>query len=193
MKKKSSNFVLIGDVGTTDLQPSKGCLLEVGLVELNLKNGKIKPLFDEVFREKGLSAKDRKAWLFENGYMTHEEVRVSEPFEVYEQEIQSILDKYENISFWNSSFDCGWLRSRGFSLPNELPCPMKTSAKWFDLPYKSGRGRGKFASVDEAWVHLMGENTGYKEIHRAGDDAIHEAEIMYQLYKKGVIWSDIEL
>lgn len=192
MRKKSSNFILVGDVETSDLSPEKGCLLEVGLVELNLNNGAKRMLFDEVFREDKLRAKDRSGWIFQNGFMTIEEVRNSEPFSAYQHGIQMILDSYENMTCWNSMFDFKWLRSRGFNMPNELPCPMKTSAKWFDLPYKSGRGRGKFASVDEAWVALMGENTGYKEIHRAGDDAMHESEIIYELYKNGVIWTNLK-
>jgi len=38
--------------------------------------------------------------------------------------------------------------------------------------------------MQEAWDNLF-PNTNYREKHRAVDDAIHEAKIVFEMYKRG--------
>lgn len=45
-------------------------------------------------------------------------------------------------------------------------------------------GRIKNPNVEEAWAYFFPDQE-YKEKHRAADDALHEAAIIYQLYKLG--------
>ena len=182
--------ILVLDIESAGFSHEKDCILEVGMIELDLTNGKIIPLLDKTFREKHLSARHHKAWIFENGFMTLEEVRKAPVFEDVKDDIQAILDKYDNMAAWNVKFDAGFLQSRGFKLPNILPCPMITSAEYFAIPNKWGKPN-KWANVNEAWVYLFGKDTGYEEIHRGFDDSKHEAEIMYELFKRGVIWKNI--
>lgn len=180
--------ILIADIETTGFNRKIDCILELGLVELDLETGKTKTLFDELFKESHLSAKHRNAWIFENGFINPQDVRQAESLESYRREIQAIFDSYKYLSAWNSDFDTGFLLARGFKINNILPCPMKTSASWFNLPYPSGK-LGKWANVEEAWSKLFIEE--YTELHRGCDDAIHEAKIMFELFKKGVIWTNI--
>jgi hypothetical protein len=42
----------------------------------------------------------------------------------------------------------------------------------------------------EAYNHFFPEKN-YKELHRGGDDSLHEAEIVYELYKLGEFKLDI--
>jgi DNA polymerase-3 subunit epsilon len=184
--------IIIGDTETTAFTPKTGFLVELGLVSLDLDTGEVVTLFDKLFKNPELGWEHRDSWIFKMGYIDINDVRKAEPLSAYTSEIQSILDEHKYFAAWNVDFDLRFIKAEGLIVPNPLPCPMKTSAKWFDLPYKSGRGRGKFASVDEAWIKLFGEDTGYEEIHRGADDAVHEAKIMYELYKQGVIWTDIE-
>jgi len=177
--------ILVADIETTGFNKNSDCILELGLVELDLETGNIVELFDEVFKENHLSAKHRDAWIFENGYMTQEEVREAESLDFYRLQIQEIFNRYNHMSAWNSDFDTGFLLARGFRINNILPCPMKNSAKWFNLPYPNGQ-LGKWPNVEEAWSGLFSE--AYTELHRGCDDAIHEAQIMFELYKQGVIW-----
>ena len=53
-----------------------------------------------------------------------------------------------------------------------------------NLPPNPGKSTPKWPKVEEAWDFLFGD-TGYIESHRALDDAKHEAEIVYELYKRG--------
>lgn len=183
------NKILVLDIETTGFNHDKDCILEIGMAELSLDTGIIKPILDKIFKEKHLSRKHNDAWIFKNNYMTLEEVRNAPNFEDVKDEIQEVMNKYDYVAAWNSDFDTGFLESRDFKLPKVLPCPMKSSASWFGIPNKYGK-KGKWASVNEAWKHLFGEDTGYEEIHRGLDDSVHEGKIMCELYNKGVIWKD---
>jgi len=44
-------------------------------------------------------------------------------------------------------------------------------------------GSWKWPKVQEAWDFLFGK-TNYIEKHRGADDALHEAQIVYKLYKE---------
>jgi len=167
--------ILVLDIETTGLSSRKNEILELGMVELDLETGDTKPLFDKVFKSPNLRASDHNAWIFENGFMKIEEVRDAKPISEYQEEIQTMFNKYKYVSAWSSSFDFGFLEQDGFIIKGKLPCPMKTSAEWFAIPNKWGK-LGKWASVDEAWTRLFGEETEYKEIHRGYDDAVHEAK-----------------
>lgn len=180
--------ILVADIETTGFNKNDDCILEIGLVELDLETGAVVKLFDEVLKEDHLRAKHRKAWIFENGYMNENEVREAQSLESHRFEIQKIFDSYDHFSAWNSDFDSGFLLARNFKINNILPCPMKTSASWFKLPKARG-GYGKWPNVEEAWSKLFTQ--AYSEIHRGADDAMHEAEIMFELYKQGVIWKDL--
>ena len=45
-------------------------------------------------------------------------------------------------------------------------------------------GRVKNPNVEEAWAYFFPADP-YKEKHRAADDAMHEAAIIYELFKLG--------
>ena len=47
------------------------------------------------------------------------------------------------------------------------------------------KGKYKWPSVQEAWDFYFG-NTGYVEKHRGADDAFHEADIVFELIKRGL-------
>jgi hypothetical protein len=47
------------------------------------------------------------------------------------------------------------------------------------------RGGFKWPKVGEAYEFFFGK-TDYVETHRGADDAFHEADIVYELYKRGV-------
>ncbi len=53
-------------------------------------------------------------------------------------------------------------------------------------PNKNGRGGYKWPKVEEAYKHFFPESE-YVELHRGADDAFHEADIVYELHKLGLI------
>ena len=46
------------------------------------------------------------------------------------------------------------------------------------------KGGYKNPKMQEAWDNIF-PNTNYREAHRAVDDAIHEAEMLFEMYKRG--------
>ncbi|MDD2999465.1 MAG: hypothetical protein PHV05_10430 [Candidatus Riflebacteria bacterium] len=95
--------------------------------------------------------------------------------------IQGILNSYSATAF-NKRFDFEFLKSRGLKV-KELDCPMLLAVNVCRLP---GKLRSyKWPTVEEAWKHFF-PNEPYSEKHRGADDALHEAKIVYELYKMGV-------
>ena len=85
------------------------------------------------------------------------------------------------ISQFNKSFDIGFLKSRGFNFPNELPCIMITATDFVKIVAEWGY---KYPKCEEAWNFYFPDKE-YVEIHRAADDAVHEAQILYEMYSRG--------
>ncbi len=178
--------ILVLDIETTGFSHEKDCILELGCVSLDLETGKTRKLFDEVFREPHLSARHHNAWIFDNEFMTHEEVRESKPLSEYKDKIQSIFDKYKGkIVAWNRPFDADFLKSRGFDLGEDLPDPMRVSTGYFKIPSKGRRIGYKWPSAQEAYDALFPEEN-LIEKHRGFEDCKMEAKIIYELIKEGV-------
>lgn len=175
--------ILVLDIETTGLRPNEDLILELGMVKLNLETGEVTPLFDAIFKDSKLTAKHRNAWIFQNGYMTLEEVRDSKPIENYSVEIQKILDDHSGcITAWNRDFDSAFLEKAGFNLGEAIDCPMKKSVDFFQI---EGAFGFKWPKAQEAWDVLF-PNTPKVEAHRGLDDSKMEAAIIFELFQRGV-------
>ena len=177
------NEILVLDIETTGLSTANDFILELGIVKLNTETGEITELFNKVFKDPNLTAKHRKSWIFENGFMDIEEVRKAKPLNYYTKEIQDIFTPYKGkITAWNRSFDHGFLSSNGFDLGEDVLCPMKASTHFFKI--KGARGF-KWPKAQEAWDILF-PDTHKIEAHRGLDDSIMEAKIIFELVQMGV-------
>ncbi len=198
--------ILVLDIETTGFQYQKsdkiingkryvspgGCIVEIGIVKLNLETGHINAIFDSLCREKRLNAlhlQEPYGWIFENSDLTPEELRKAPMLDDIAIEVQTIINDFPlGITAFNKKFDFPYLESRGFTFPNILECPMMLSKDIVKAKFKNdkkGTGANKFPSVEEAYKFFFPEST-YIEQHRGADDAVHEAEIVYELYKRGV-------
>lgn len=182
--------ILILDIETTDFLPRGGKIVEVGLVELNLENGERKIVFDEVCHETGITKNEvENSWIVKNSSLTVEDIRRSKNLNHHREEIQSLLRIYPTgATAFNNAFDFGFFEDRGFVFPKKLACPMKLATPICKIPKRRGGGY-KWPNVQEAYEHFFGK-TEYVEQHRGADDAFHEAEIVYELYKQGIFKID---
>ena len=179
--------IAVLDIETTGFLNQKGNIVEIGIVELDLSTGETKLLFDSLLKEPTLSAKDRNAWIFNNSSLKVEDIRNAPVSGGVLTVVQDIINNYKCVA-WNSKFDFDFLESRGIKI-NKLPCPMLLSTDYFQLPHKNGGYGNKWPSVEEAWARLFPDKP-YVEEHRGADDAIHEAQIIYELYKLNVFKID---
>lgn len=182
--------ILIIDIETTDFLQRNGKIVEIGIVELDLTNGERDIIYDRVCWETGLTEKEvDDSWIVKNSDLTKEAIRTSDNLNKLKPRIQEIINEYPTgATAFNNVFDFGFLENRGFVFPKKLPCPMKLSTDICKIPSPKGFGF-KWPKVEEAHKHFFGE-VGYIEKHRGADDAFHEAEIVYELYKMGVFKID---
>jgi len=183
MRKLEDNKVAVIDIETTGKEPERDLILEIGIVELSLISGETKILFDSLVKEPKFGEKNRDAWIFDNSDLRFENFENAPLFDKLRQEISEILHQYP-ITAFNKSFDLGFLKAREINIPKELPCIMLTAQNILKIPYKYDRSRYKIPNVQEAWDFFF-PNSDYIEKHRAADDAIHEAKILFELCKRG--------
>ncbi len=177
--------ILIVDIETTNFLQRGGKIVEIGIVSLDLDTGNKKILFDKIMHEDGLTEEIiNKSWIVNNSSLTASKIMKSQHLNSYFIEIQDIITDYPlGLTAFNNKFDCDFLYSRGFKFPRILGCPMKLSTNICKIPGQYGGY--KWPTAQEAYDFFFGE-TDYIEKHRGADDAFHEADIVYELYKRGI-------
>ena len=179
----NENKILIHDIETTGFLNKGGKIVEVGIVELNVKTGIKQILFDKVVNPGVTYEEASKSWICNNSSLIAEQIVNAPSLKSQIPIIQGIIDSYPlGSTAYNHAFDFGFYKSVGIKVNRELACPMKVSTPILKLP---GRfGDYKWPSVQEAWDFFFGK-TGYIEEHRGADDAFHEADIVMELIRRG--------
>lgn len=183
----SKPTIAIIDLETTGFLNQKGLIVEIGIASLDLNNGTIKEEFSSLVKEPGFNTAHTKApygWIFDNSTLEYEQVKQAPAMHELFDQIQGVINKFPaGITAYNAAFDLPFLKARSFSF-KPLPCPMLAATPVVNLPPAGRRNEPKWPKVQEAWNYLFGD-TGYIEKHRALDDALHEAKIVYELHKRG--------
>jgi len=96
-------------------------------------------------------------------------------------QIQEIFNRY-SLTAYNTSFDFRFMESRGFVIKKDIPDIMAVAKDVCKI--MRPRGGYKNPKMQEAWDNLF-PKTNYIEKHRAVDDAIHEARILFEMFKRG--------
>ncbi|MBL4809057.1 MAG: 3'-5' exonuclease [Phycisphaerales bacterium] len=178
--------ILILDIETTGFLKAGGKIVEIGAVELDLETGQITTMYNQVTYERGITLHEvQNSWIVANSDLTVNDIRHSKSLDKIKQEFQMLINCYPNgVTAFNNAFDFGFLEDRGFIFNKKLGCPMKLSTDLIKLPKKRGSGY-KWPNVMEAHKYFFGD-VGYIEKHRGADDAYHEAQIVFELYKLGI-------
>jgi len=180
-----SNLIGIVDIETTGFIKDGGLIVEIGIVSLDIVTGEIQPIFSSIVQEKGFSEKHLNhpyGWIFKNSDLRFEEVKNAPYLEDLLPEIQRICDGFDNgLTAFNKAFDFTYLKDRGLSF-KELNCIMLRATPIVNLPPNPGFTDPKWPSVEEAWAFFFPDRA-YTEKHRALDDALHEAEIAYEILR----------
>jgi len=194
--KKEKMKIAIIDIETTHFLEKGGKIIEIGIVELDLETGEREIIFSEFCHEAGITLKEvEDSWIVENSDITVEDIRQSKKLFVLQPKIQEIINRYPlGATAFNNKFDFGFLENRGFVFPKKLACPMKLSVDVLQIPptvkmVRAGYNNYKTPNVQEAYDFFF-PNNDYIEKHRGADDAFHEAEIVFELYKRGIFTID---
>jgi len=179
--------ILILDIETTGFLDIGGKIVEIGLVELDLETGEKKIAFDSLCLEDDLTFNEvNESWICNNSDLEPESVMCAKRLYYLRYPIQGIINLYpDGCTAFNNQFDFSFMESRGFSFPKKLACPMKLLTPIMKLPLKNGYSNYKWPNVQEAYDFIFPGND-YTEKHRGADDAWHEADIVYDLYKTGI-------
>ncbi len=174
--------ILVIDIETTGFLNQGGKIVEIGLVELCLKTGDKKIVFDKVVNPE-IDKKDiENSWIVKNNYMKTDEILKGVLFDSIKDELQNVIDKYpDGATAFNRQFDFDFLESYGIEFPEKLPCPMLKSTNICKLPNQNGYSNFKWPKVEEAYKHFFPKSE-YVELHRGADDAYHEADIVMALH-----------
>ena len=177
--------LLVLDIETTGINHRIAKIVEIGIVHLNLNDGVITPIFNEVIKEEGFGKNDANSWIFENSTLLYSDCLLGKSIFKYKN-LLNLLFKHYHVTAYNKKFDFTFLRSRGIKIPNEYPDPMVSSTRVLKIPptdkmINAGFGnRFKTASVQETYRFLF--DSEKIEPHRAREDVIMEAEIIKKLY-----------
>lgn len=176
--------ILVIDIETTALYASKGNIVEIGGVELELETGKLGFSFNFIINEGKF---DERAWIFQNSSLTKEAVKKGHKLEDIRAELQSYFDNYQYIVAYNQSFDFGWLQSRNFKLKYTCLDPMLIATDLLQIEHEY-YGH-KYPKVEECLDYFEIDES---EPHRASEDAKLEARIIHELYKRNLYKIGVE-
>ncbi|MEJ2127073.1 MAG: 3'-5' exonuclease [Candidatus Bathyarchaeota archaeon] len=155
-------------------------ICEIGIVNLNLDTGEIKPIFNQTCKEN--DCPDPHSWIFNHTDLTYDEVSNSTHFEEVKKQIQPILES-KPVTSWNQRFDFKHLENplRNLVIPTKFWDPMCTLNNFLKLNFR--RNGYKWLKVTEAFRYFY-PNKKWKQNHRAIDDAQIEAEIIFEAVNK---------
>jgi len=146
-----------------------------------LETGITRVLFDSLVREVLFGEDAKNAWIFNNSDLKFEDIVNAPKLDHVKKEIQEILDQY-SLTAYNTAFDFGYMESRRFKIRKDIPDIMAAAKEVCKIMY--AKGGYKNPKMQEAW-DIIFPNTSYIEKHRAVDDAIHEAKMLFEMYKHG--------
>jgi hypothetical protein len=177
--------ILILDKETSGFNTNRNKIVEIGITELNLETGERKIIFDQVMKEPGLTlAECEKSWVCQNSTLDPKTIMDSYRLDFHRGKIQDLYHKYPlGVTAFNSVFDFRFADSRGF-IYHKLPCLMKLCRPIVEALDKNGRVKNP--SAQEAYDFFF-PDSGYVELHRAGDDSFHESAIALKLYELGIL------
>ena len=174
--------VIVIDIETTGFDSSVDKIIEIGIIEVNLKTKERKVLFNSPIYEEGVDL-HKNSEFFKMSSLDYSNITNYPSLEFLENTLQFIFDNVRITSF-NMNFDLGFLGSRGFLFPKKLQDLMTHTRKI--MP------KGKKYNFEYAYRFLFNSSKNkrgnylsdpnYIQQHHAIDDAIYEAELLDFLY-----------
>lgn len=176
VETKLNLYVL--DIETTDLEPARGRIVEVGIARVDLERRKVFAEYGSIVNCR-LNADERQAWVFEHSDLTPEDVETS-PHSGWAiaNDIQWHYMPRGVFTSYNESFDFPWLNEKWRIMPNLT----------LDIMEAVKDNYGRRLSAEAAYRYYCPENPArlpqMTEDHRALSDAVMESYILLALCKE---------
>ena len=182
------------DIETTDTKIHKGKIVEVGLVSLNTVTGERDLIFQTICHERPITEFEvTNSWIVNNSSLTVNAIRHSPQLKSFQEELQNHINSLEfGVTSFNKSFDIKFLEDRGFDFIYDTECIMLAAMEFCKIPNTNKKYAEKqpykWPKATEAYEKIVGLYD-YVHTHRAGDDAMLEAEILQNLLQKSNYFS----
>ncbi len=176
------NKVAIIDIETTGFSRKFDKIIEIGIIELDINTKEKKILFNSPIYEKGVELFEENE-IFKKIYIDYEEVINAPPLELLQEILKLIFENYRVAAF-NSNFDLGFLKNRGFRFPKKLRDIMKYVREIIPKTqkYNFQDAYRYMYNLNENRERKYLSEPNYIQQHRAIDDAMYEAELLCFLY-----------
>ena len=174
------NKILVVDLETTDLRPSKGDIIEIGAVLLSA-DGTIEKAIDVVVKPTKPVEMWQDCWTLKNTDLTVEAVLAGRSLIKVRDSLQVLLWHYP-VTSYNRNFDIGYLEYNGFRARWVIACPMLIASGILKLP--GNYSNYKWPKLQEAWDYFF-PGGACKTHHRALDDARCVAQLIQKLRELG--------
>ncbi len=174
--------LLVIDIETTGLDVETDAIVEIGAALADTDTKEIEVVFDKIIKDETWKpAIHKNAWIFQNSDLKPEQIESAPTLKEVFDELQELITKYDTVAF-NLKFDERFLTKRGFVF-NKSKCLMEAVKNY--VVFKNETGRSVKPSVEEIYNHfLVGKDEAkYVESHRAANDAVDEAKIMFHMIK----------
>jgi len=124
-------------------------------------------------------------YIFNISDIDYEDILSSPSLESVREDIQLILNNYK-IAAFNINFDMRFLESRGFIIPKKLKDLMLYTRSILpkDVRYNLQEAYKYLYHLEENESGKYLKDNNFVEQHRALDDVMYEAELLYFLFRK---------
>lgn len=190
--------VLVIDIETAgkdgEINFNEDLIVEIGITAVNVFTGEMTLIYDEIVND-GITIEHCNSWIFETTDLDFNAVLAASKLD--KEYLYKLSQMYYATAF-NKKFDFSFLKRCGIHF-NELPCIMESATPHLKIPPTEKMKRWKpeikykNPNAEEAYKMLFPEKE-YTELHRGGDDSVHEAEILKELYDKNAyhveVWDE---
>ncbi len=183
-----STGVLVVDVETTSTNPQRAHILEIGMALADLESGKVDEVGDSLVCPDCPEEEWVNCWFMEHSGLDPQAIRNAPKWEVIRPQVVSWCAVWPVTAF-NRSYDVQVLYRHGVPTPMRAPCLMMACKDTLRL--RGFYGDYKYPKFSEAWAYFFPDRP-FEDKHRAGHDAVCEAELAVEMYRRGVLKLDIQ-
>lgn len=174
------------DIETTQTDPNikfniqNDQICEIAITQLDTTTGNIIPIYETLCR--GPQPPNPDSWIFNNSTITPKDIENAPMFHTIKTKLQQILNTNIPITSYNQNYDFPRLEhpKHGLKLKNTYWDPIKILAPITKIQSKHGY---KYPTLEQAHRHLY-PNEPYACTHRALDDSITTAKIIYKIIQQ---------